>query len=79
VNSLRARITVQLVFASVQSFIAFIALVFALFLNFDLFGIRSFVEIPVGAIAFYVIMLVVFGVTFLISGFFLVYEWWENL
>ena len=76
---MRTRITVRLVFASVQSFIAFVALFFALFLNFDLFGIQSFVEIPNGAIAFYVIMLVVFGVTFLISGFFLVYEWWENL
>jgi hypothetical protein len=78
-SSLRARITVRLVFASVQSFIAFSALVLAALLNFNLFGIQSFVDIPDRAIGFYVTMLVVFGVTFLISGFFLIYEWWENL
>jgi len=76
---MRARITVRLVFASVQSFIAFSALVLALLLNFNLFGIQSLVGIPDRAIAFYVMMLVVFGVTFLISGFFIVYEWWEKL
>jgi hypothetical protein len=74
-----ARITVRLVFASVQSFIAFSALVLAVLLNFNLFGIQSLIDIPDRAIAFYVIILVVFGVTFLISGLFLVYEWWENL
>jgi hypothetical protein len=74
-----ARITVRLIFASVQSFIAFSALVLAVLLNFNLFGIQSLIDIPDRAIAFYVIILVVFGVTFLISGLFLVFEWWENL
>jgi hypothetical protein len=74
----RVNVTLKLIFASVQSFIAFSALVLAGLLYFDTLSIQSMMNLPVEAVGFYVTMLFVFGLVFSISGFFLVYDWWEN-
>jgi len=74
----REKITVKFLFAVIQSLIAFFALILAALLNFNLLGTQSALNIPNEALAFYVVMFVIFGVTFLISGFFLIYDWWEN-
>jgi len=74
----RLKISVKFLFSTVQSLIAFSALILATLLNFNLLNAQSSLKIPNEALNFYVVMLVVFGVTFLISSFFLIYEWWEN-
>jgi hypothetical protein len=53
-------------------------LVLAGLLYFDTLSIQSMMNLPVEAVGFYVTMLFVFGLVFSISGFFLVYDWWEN-
>lgn len=73
------RITVKFIFASIQSIIALSALILSLLLNFNLFGVQSWLSIPDQTVFFFVTMLFIFGIVFLISGIFLVYEWWENL
>jgi len=75
---MKAKITVKFLFATTQSLIAFSTLVLAALLNFNLLNTRSSLNIPNQALNFYVVMLTVFGVTFLISGFLIIYEWWEK-
>jgi hypothetical protein len=74
----RAKITVKLLFAAMQSFIAFSALILAAILNFNLLNTQKSLNIPSQALNFYVVMIIIFGVTFLISALFLIYDWWEN-
>jgi hypothetical protein len=73
-----AKITVKFLFAATQSIIAFSALILAALLNFNLFDAQSSLRIPDQALSFYIVMMIIFGVTFLISAFFLIYDWWEN-
>jgi hypothetical protein len=73
------RITVKFIFALIQSIIALSALILSLFLNFNLFGVQSWLNITDQTVFFFVTMLFIFGIVFLISGMFLIYEWWENL
>jgi hypothetical protein len=75
---MRWKITVKFLFAATQSLIAISSLILAAALNFNIFNIKSALNIPFGALSFFVLMLIIFGITFLISGFFLIYEWWEN-
>ena len=72
------KVTVKFLFSITQSIIAFSAIILALFLNFNFFDAQKALNIPDKAISFYVTMLIIFGITFLISGLFLIYEWWEN-
>ena len=76
---LKRRITARLLFAGIQSILAFSAIVLALYLHFDFLNSQSALKIPDGALNFYVVSLFIFGFIFLISGFFLFYEWWETL
>ncbi len=72
------KITVKFLFAATQSLLAISALILAALLNFKFLNTQSTLNIPDAALNFYVVMLLIFGVTFLMSGLFLVYEWWEN-
>jgi hypothetical protein len=74
----RAKITVKFLFAATQSLIAFSALILAALLNFNLLNTQTSLNIPGQALSFYVVMIIIFGVTFLISALFLIYDWWEN-
>jgi hypothetical protein len=74
----RAKITVKFLFAATQSLIAFSALILAALLNFNLLNTQTSLNIPSQALSFYVVMIIIFGVTFLISALFLIYDWWEN-
>jgi len=74
----RAKITVKFAFAATQSILALSTLVLAGLLGFNVFNISSALNIPAQALGFYVAMLTIFGVTFLISGVFLIYDWWET-
>lgn len=74
---MKAKITVKFIVAATQSLIALLALFLAIFLHFNVAGIHSLLGIPDLAVSFYVVMLIVFGFVFLISGLFLVYDWWE--
>jgi hypothetical protein len=74
----RAKITVKFLFAATQSLIAFSALILAALLNFNLLNTQSSLKIPSQALSFYIVITIIFGVTFLISALFLIYDWWEN-
>ena len=75
---MKAKITIKFLFASVQSLFAFSAIILAFLLHFDLLGIQSALNIADEAIAFYVAMFIIFGFIFLMSGLFLIYDWWET-
>jgi hypothetical protein len=72
------KITVIFLFAATQSLIASSALILAAMLNFNILNTQLLLGIPNDALSFYVVTLIIFGITFLISGFFLIYEWWED-
>ena len=77
-RNVQAKITVKFLFAATQILIALSILIVAVLLNFNLLNTRLSLNIPNQALNFYVVMLTVFGVTFLISGFLIIYEWWEK-
>jgi hypothetical protein len=74
----RKKVTVKFLFAATQSLLAFSAIILAVLLRFNLLGIQFALNIPDAAVDFYVVMLIIFGFVFLISGLFLIYEWWET-
>jgi hypothetical protein len=74
----RKKVTVKFLFASVQSLLAFSAIILALLLRFNVLNSQQALNIPADAVNFYVVMLLIFGFVFIISGFFLIYEWWET-
>ena len=69
--------TVKLVFGGVQVFLAFLAIVFALSLKFDLLSVSSSMNIPQESLNFYVVILLVLGFISAIGGLFQVYDWWD--
>ena len=74
---MKGKITVKLVLAVIQSLTALAAIILAILLNFNLLS-QTVLNIPEESQYFYVVMFIIFGFVFLISGFFLMYEWWEN-
>lgn len=72
------RSTVKFLFASIQSLLSVSVIILAVLLRFDVLNIQSVLNIADDAVGFYVAMLIIFGCTFIISGLFLVYEWWET-
>jgi glucan phosphoethanolaminetransferase (alkaline phosphatase superfamily) len=76
-RAVKGKITVKLVLAVIQSLTALAAIILAILLNFNLLS-QTVLNIPEESQYFYVVMFIIFGFVFLISGFFLMYEWWEN-
>jgi hypothetical protein len=74
----KKKVTAKFLFASIQSLFAFFAIILALLLRFDLINSQQALNIPGGAVDFYVVMLLIFGFVFIISGLFLIYDWWET-
>jgi hypothetical protein len=74
----KTKITVKFVFAAAQGILAISAIVLAGLLYFDALSIPTALGISALAVNFYAAMLAIFGVTFLISALFLIYEWWEK-
>ncbi len=66
----------KLVLAVLQIGIAVSALAIAILLNFNLLNLQA--SNAAGASNFYVAFFIVFGVVFIISGLFLVYDWQES-
>jgi hypothetical protein len=77
VRQVKGKITVKLLFAAIQSLIAFSAIILAGLLRFNFLNSQSALNVGDAALNFYVAMLIIFGFIFLISGLFLIYEWWE--
>jgi hypothetical protein len=78
VSIVQQKINAKFLFAATQSIIALSALTLAAMLNFNFFNTQLSLSIPNDALNFYIVMFIIFGITFLISGLFLIYEWWEN-
>lgn len=74
----KKKITAKFLFAAAQSLLASSTIILAILLRFNLLNSQSALNIPDEALNFYVVMLIIFGFIFLISGFFLIYEWWET-
>jgi ABC-type Na+ efflux pump permease subunit len=74
----RGKVTVKFLFAVTQSLIAFLALILSALLNFNAFNAQTALNIPIQAVSFWVAALLIFGVTFMASGFYLIYEWWDE-
>jgi hypothetical protein len=65
------------VFAAMQAIIAIGAIILAVLLKFDVLNIQSALNISIAAVGFYIVILSIFGFSFLTSAAFLIYEWWE--
>ena len=70
--------TLAIIVGLMQSAIAGLALVFACSLHFNFFGVQERLNGPVGFYRFHVLVLLVFGFLFVVSGLSLVYEWLES-
>ena len=71
-------IIVKLVFGSVQTILALLAIILALFLKFNVFNVQSSMNIQIEGLNFYVMILLALGFVFAVSGLFLVYDWLES-
>jgi hypothetical protein len=74
----KKKITVRFIFAAAQGILTIVTLVLAALLYFNVLSIPTTLGIPSGALNFYIVMFIIFGVTFLISALFLIYDWWET-
>jgi hypothetical protein len=61
-----------------QSVTAALVFIFACCRYFNFFGVQGQLNEPVESGNFHVLVLVVFGLFSIVSGFFLVYEWLES-
>jgi hypothetical protein len=73
------KITVKLTFGAVQTLLAFLAIVLALFLEFNALNLQSSTGVPDDAVNFYVMILLALGFVSVVSGLFQVYDWWESI
>jgi hypothetical protein len=62
-----------------QGITAVVMIILAISLQFNFFNSQTVLNAPQDAISFYVVVLAIFGFVFLISGLFLIYEWWESM
>jgi ABC-type Na+ efflux pump permease subunit len=74
----RGKVTVKFLFAVTQSLIAFLALILSISLNFNLLGAQTSLNVPAQAVSFWVAALAIFGATFMVSGLYLIYDWWDE-
>ena len=74
----KKKIIAKFLFALVQSIFASFAIILAILMHFNFLSIQLLLIIPKEALNFYIAMFLLFGFVFLISGLFLIYEWWEN-
>jgi len=72
------KITIKLVFGSIQVLLSLVAILLAILLRFNAFDMQVALNTSVAAINFYVMFLLVFGFVFIVAGLFLVYDWWES-
>jgi hypothetical protein len=75
---LRKKLTIKLVFGSLQVLLSLVAIFLAFLLRFNVLDMQAALKISVGAVNFYVLFLFVFGFSFVAAGLFLVYDWWES-
>lgn len=73
---MKRKVTVKLIFAGAQSTLAFGTLILALLMHFNVLN-ANMLNIPDGSQSLYALWLALFSVILLISGVFLIYEWWE--
>jgi hypothetical protein len=73
----KRKITVKLIFAGAQSTLAFGTLILALLIHFNVLN-ATMLNIHEGTQSLYALWLGLFSVILLISGIFLLYEWWES-
>ena len=72
------KITIKLVFGSIQALSSLVAILLAILLRFNVFDMQAVLGTSVAAINFYIMFLLVFGFVFIVAGLFLVYDWWES-
>jgi len=70
--------TLAIVVGLIQSVIAALVFIFACCLYFNFFGVQGRLNGPVEFYRFHLLVLLVFGFLFTVSGLFLVYEWLES-
>lgn len=72
------KVTLRLLFGAAQVALALLIIAVALDLKFNIFDVQTMFNISQDAVNYYVVLLLAFGIIFLIGGFFLVYDWWES-
>jgi ssDNA-specific exonuclease RecJ len=75
---IKTKILVKLVFGSVQTIFACLAIITAFLLKFDVSNVQSSMNIPNEELDFYVVIFLGLGFVFVVGGLFLVYDWWES-
>jgi ABC-type Na+ efflux pump permease subunit len=75
---LTGKITLRLLFGAAQVILALLVVAVALDLKFNIFDFQTMFNISQDALNYYVVLLLTFGLIFLIGGLFLVYDWWES-
>jgi hypothetical protein len=75
---LKKQISLQLAIGSIQGLLSFIAILLAILLKFNTFNLQATFNTVADDVNFYVTFLLIFGFVFVVSGFFLIYDWWES-
>jgi hypothetical protein len=66
------------VFGAIQVILSVVAILLAIIFRFNAFDVQAALNASVAAVNFYIMFLLVFGFVFVVSGLFLVYDWWES-
>lgn len=72
------KITIKLVFGAIQVILSVVAILLSILFRFNAFDVQAALNGSVAAVNFYIMSLLVFGFVFVVSGLFLVYDWWES-
>ena len=72
------KITLRLIFGTVQTLLSLSAIAMALDLKFNIFHAQTIFNISQDALNYYIVLLMAFGIILLIGGLFLVYDWLES-
>jgi len=75
---MRSRKTVVGIFGMLQSFIALTLIIFTCILYFNFFDVQTFLNIATSYLYLYLTVTIAYGFISLISGVFLLLEWWEK-
>ncbi len=75
---LKKKLTVKAVAGLVQTILALIAIIIGFVLKFNLLDVQSQLNFPIEDLNFYFLLFLIIGAVSILSGAFLIYDWWET-
>jgi hypothetical protein len=75
---LKKKLSIKAVAGLIQTILALSAITIAFILKFNPLNVQSQLNVPIDDLNFYFLLLLTLGVVSILSGAFLIYDWWET-